>query len=81
MTKYVIRPLKRILKTFFDSTAKNHTIFHPIKERDFLLSPELVEGQSNLPIHVPKEHIEQWIDHEALNVPYSCGQKKISLGG
>ena len=66
MTKYVIRPLqKEELEKFFDSTAKK-TIQYFISKALFA-QPELVEGQSNLPIHIPKEHIEQWIV-QALNV-------------
>lgn len=78
MTKYVIRPLqKEELKKFFDSTAKK-TIQYFISKALFA-QPELVEGQSNLPIHVPKEHIEQWIV-QALNVvPVGAGNYAIDV--
>ena len=55
MTKYVIRPLqKEELKKFFESTAKK-TIQYFISKALFA-QPELVEGQSNLPIHVAQRN-------------------------
>ena len=56
----VLRPLKQDeLKEIFDETAQK--IINYYLDRAVKFQPELMEGQKELPIQVPKEHAEQWL--------------------
>ena len=58
-SKYVIKPLdKASLEKFFDSEAQKVIRFYIAKS--LFAQPETLDTQGNLPIHIPKEHIEQW---------------------
>ncbi len=56
----VITPLKKDkLKDFFSQDAQNLLKYFLFKA--IFSQPELVNNQSDIPIQVPKEHIEQWL--------------------
>lgn len=56
----VLRPLPLVeLKRIFDDSAIA-VIDYMIKKAVFS-QPELKENQTQLPIQIPKEHIEQWL--------------------
>ena len=56
----VITPLKKKrLKGFFSQNAQNLLKYFLFKT--IFSQPELVDNQSEIPIQVPKEHIEQWL--------------------
>lgn len=58
-SKYVIKPMdKASLEKFFDSEAQKVIRFYIAKS--LFAQPETLDTQGNLPIHIPKEHIEQW---------------------
>ena len=46
------------LKSFFDKDAIK--VINFFLKRSIFSQPELIKGQTSLPIHIPKEHIEQW---------------------
>lgn len=55
----VLRPLTRDeLEKVFDDAARE--VIDYFLEKTILLQPEIIEGQNELPIQIPKEHIEQW---------------------
>ena len=55
----IITPLpKNKLESFFNKDAKEVLSYYIFKA--VLSQPELIPDQSELPIQVPKEHIEQW---------------------
>ncbi len=56
----VITPLKKPeLKKFFNKDAQSLLKYFLFKS--IFSQPELVNNQTNIPIQVPKEHIEQWL--------------------
>jgi hypothetical protein len=56
----VIVPLdKKELQTFFDATSLK--VINYFLKKSMVSQPESFKGQSNMPIHIPKEHIEQWV--------------------
>ncbi|KAB7886418.1 hypothetical protein GA417_05565 [Poseidonibacter ostreae] len=56
----VITPLTREeLTSYFDDTAIS--VIQYFLKKSILSQPERIEGQADLPIQIPKEHIEQWI--------------------
>ncbi|MBP9817599.1 hypothetical protein KBC75_02455 [Candidatus Shapirobacteria bacterium] len=77
-SKYVINPLnKKDVESFLDDKAKEIIKYFIIKS--LISQPEPLVGQKNLPIQVPKEHIEQWFT-QALNVePVGSGSYPIDI--
>jgi len=56
----VLVPLgKKELQTFFDTTSLK--VINYFLQKSMVSQPEPSKGQSNMPIHIPKEHIEQWV--------------------
>ena len=56
----VLKPLtQQELTTFFDDISIQ-TIQYFLK-KSIISQPEKIKGQTDLPIQIPKEHIEQWI--------------------
>lgn len=63
---YVINPLdKTELEKFFDKQSLEVIKYFIVKS--IVAQPELLPNQKTLPIHIPKEHLEQWFT-QALDV-------------
>ncbi len=92
----VITPLnKKKLENFFNRDAQNLLKYFLFKA--IFSQPELVNNQSEIPIQVPKEHIEQWlvqclgadpvgsgsypVDIINLNKKYGADAKMLSWNG
>mgnify|MGYP003988523053 FL=1 len=74
----VITPLKiSELKSFFNQKAMA-TIDYFISKAMFA-QPELMPGQDPNPIHVPKEHIEQWIVQALGVAPVGSGSYPVDV--
>ncbi len=78
MEKFVIKPLKNSeLVKFLDDKAKDIIKYFIIKS--LFSQPETKIGQKDLPIQIPKEHIEQWFT-QALNVkPVGAGSYPVDI--
>lgn len=76
--KYVINPLSsKELLDFLDDRSKNIIKYFLIKS--LFAQPEPKVGQRQLPIQIPKEHIEQWFT-QALDVkPVGAGSYPIDI--
>ena len=74
----VLTPLtQQELTTFFDDTAID--VIHFFLKKSIISQPEKIEGQNDLPIQIPKEHIEQWVV-QALGVrPIGAGSYPIDI--
>ena len=78
MSRYVIEPMKiDELEYFFTPTAKKTIQF--IISKSIFGQPELLSGQQALPIHVPKENIEQWIVQSLDVEPVGAGSYLIDV--
>lgn len=74
----VLKPLTKLeLQEIFDETAIEVIDFY-IKKSLFS-QPELIEGQQPLPIHVPKEHIEQWVVQAIGASPVGAGSYGVDV--
>lgn len=74
----VLRPLSLLeLKEIFDDTAIKVIEFY-IKKAVFS-QPEPIAGQSQLPIQVPKEHIEQWVVQAIGARPVGAGNYGVDV--
>lgn len=57
---HVLRPLTLTeIKTFFNTDAR--TVINFLIKKAILSQPERKPWQNILPVHIPKEHIEQWV--------------------
>lgn len=76
--KYVINPLSsKELLGFLDDRSKNIIKYFLVKS--LFAQPESKIGQRQLPIQIPKEHIEQWFT-QALDVkPVGAGSYPIDI--
>ncbi len=74
----VLTPLtQQELTTFFDETAIE--VIHFFLKKSIISQPEKIEGQNDLPIQIPKEHIEQWVV-QALGVrPIGAGSYPVDI--
>lgn len=74
----VLTPLsQQELTTFFDETAIK--VIHFFLKKSIFSQPEKIEGQNDLPIQIPKEHIEQWVV-QALGVrPIGAGSYPVDI--
>ena len=74
----VLTPLtQQELTTFFDEIAIE--VIHFFLKKSIISQPEKIEGQNDLPIQIPKEHIEQWVV-QALGVrPIGAGSYPIDI--
>lgn len=75
---FVLKPLsKEHLINFFDETAVK--VIHFFLKKSMISQPEKINGQPDLPVHIPKEHLEQWIV-QALNVkPKGAGSYPVDV--
>jgi hypothetical protein len=74
----VLNPLSiEELNNFFDDNAIK-TIWFFIK-KSLVSQPEKLNGQGDLPIHIPKEHIEQWVVQSLGVEPVGAGSYPIDV--
>jgi len=78
MSNFVLTPLSEIeLRRFFDDDALRVIDF--FLKKSIVSQPEKMPGQEDLPIQIPKEHIEQWIV-QALGVkPIGAGSYPVDV--
>lgn len=76
---YVITPLsENELKSFFDKNSIK--VIEYFLKKSILSQPEKVVGQvDNLPIQIPKEHIEQWVVQALGAKPAGAGSYPIDV--
>lgn len=75
---YVIEPLtKSELLEIFDEEAKSVIRYYLIKA--VFAQPEILPGQSPLPVQIPKEHIEQWFTQALGVTPVGAGSYPIDI--
>ena len=75
---YVLTPLtKDELHKFFDETAL--TVIHYFLKKSIISQPEKLPSQKNLPIQIPKEHIEQWIVQALGATPLGAGSYPVDI--
>jgi len=76
--KYVINPLSsKQLLSFLDEKSKNIIKYFIIKS--LFAQPEPKVGQKQLPIQIPKEHIEQWFTQILDVKPVGAGSYPIDI--
>lgn len=77
--KYVITPLtEKELRTFFNKKAIK--VIEYFLKKSIISQPEKVVGQNNnLPIQIPKEHIEQWVVQALGAKPAGAGSYPIDV--
>jgi hypothetical protein len=74
----VIKPLtKDELKCFLDDKSKK--IIKYFITKSLFSQPEAKPGQANLPIQIPKEHIEQWFAQSLDVMPVGSGSYPIDI--
>lgn len=78
INKYVINPLSnKELLSFFDDKSKNIIKYFLIKS--LFAQPEFKIEQRQLPIQIPKEHIEQWFTQSLDVKPVGAGSYPIDI--
>lgn len=74
----MLRPLNlNELREIFDQTALNVLDF--CMKKSLLAQPERIVGQQQLPIQVPKEHIEQWVVQAIGAIPVGAGSYPVDI--
>lgn len=74
----MLKPLSdEELQIIFDNTALEVLRF--CMKKTLMAQPERVVGQSQLPIQVPKEHIEQWVVQAIGAIPIGAGSYPIDV--
>lgn len=76
---YILTPLTITeLKTFFDETALNVITY--FLKKSIISQPEKLSSQiDDLPIQIPKEHIEQWIVQALGATPFGAGSYPVDV--
>lgn len=75
---YVLTPLSyKELTEFFDETAIKVIKF--FLSKSIISQPEKIEGQDDLPIQIPKEHLEQWIVQSLGARPVGSGSYPVDV--
>ncbi len=75
---YVLTPLSlEELKFFFDD--KSVEVITYFLKKSIISQPEKLLNQENLPIHIPKEHIEQWIVQALGATPIGAGSYPVDV--
>ena len=79
MMSFVLTPLTRIeLKTFFDDEAL--AVITYFLKKSIISQPEKLPSQvEDLPIQIPKEHIEQWIVQALGAKPLGAGSYPVDV--
>ena len=74
----VLTPLtKKQLEEIFDDAALE--VIDYFLEKTILLQPEILDGQDELPIQIPKEHIEQWFVQAIHAKPVGAGSYPVDI--
>ena len=78
MSEFVLTPMSKVeLSVFFDDNALRVIEF--FLKKSIVSQPEKLPNQGDLPIQIPKEHIEQWIV-QALGVkPIGAGSYPVDV--
>jgi len=77
---YVLKPLSlEELKSFFDENALQ--VIGYFLKKSIIAQPEKLPGQNDLPIQIPKEHIEQWVVQALGAKPIGAGSYPIDVLG
>jgi hypothetical protein len=75
---YVLTPLTLDeLEEYFDDTAKEVIDF--FLKKAIISQPEKIDNQDDLPIQIPKEHIEQWIVQALGARPIGAGSYPVDV--
>ena len=75
---YVLTPLSlEELRTFFDDNALEVITY--FLKKSIIAQPEKLPSQNNLPIQIPKEHIEQWIVQALGATPLGAGSYPVDV--
>lgn len=75
---YILEPLElNELTNFFDATAIKAIKF--FLSKSIISQPEKIEGQIDLPIQIPKEHLEQWIVQSLGARPVGAGSYPVDV--
>lgn len=75
---YILTPLTITeLKTFFDDTALDVITY--FLKKSIIAQPEKLPNQDDLPIQIPKEHIEQWIVQALGATPFGAGSYPVDV--
>lgn len=76
--KKVIVPLNlEELNLIFDSTS--FKVINYFLRKSIFSQPEKLPDQDDLPIHIPKEHIEQWICQAIGSIPVGAGSYAVDV--
>ena len=74
----VITPLaEEELRIFFDKDSIN--VINYFLKKSILSQPEKLRGQDDIPIQIPKEHIEQWVVQALGAIPAGAGSYPIDV--
>lgn len=74
----VIVPLSlEELTSIFDSNSLK--VINYFLRKSIFSQPEKLPNQSDLPIHIPKEHIEQWICQSIGSIPVGAGSYAVDV--
>lgn len=74
----ILEPLElEELINIFDETAIR--VLNYYMKKAILLQPEILVGQESLPVHIPKEHMEQWILQAIGGKPVGAGNYPVDL--
>jgi hypothetical protein len=74
----VIVPLKKNeLISFFDNQSLK--VINYFLRKSIISQPEKMPGQKDIPIHIPKEHIEQWICQSLGTIPVGAGSYAVDV--
>jgi hypothetical protein len=74
----VINPLKiEELNSLFDATSIK--VINYFLKKSIFSQPEKLPNQEDLPIHIPKEHLEQWICQAIGATPVGAGSYAIDV--
>ncbi len=75
---YFLTPLnQQELREIFDDISID--VINYFLKKSVLAQPELIPDQSQLPIHIPKEHIEQWVVQAIGATSIGAGSYPIDL--
>lgn len=74
----VINPLNKVeLEEIFNESAQNVIKYFLFKA--FFSQPAVIEDQKKLPIHIPKEHLEQWLVQSIGAKPVGSGNYPVDV--
>ena len=68
---------KSEIKTFISSDGKK--VINYFTKKAIFAQPELVDGQNPTPVHIPKEHIEQWFVQALGAKPTGAGSYPVDI--